>query len=350
MTIPRRRFLALAGGAVAAPAVLREGYAQAPQVTLKLHHLLPPVANVPVHFLVPWAKKVEQESHGRIRIEIYPAMQLGGAPPQLYDQARDGVVDLVWTVLGYTAGRFPRSEVIENPFISHRTALVNSLAIQELYEKHIADEFSEVHPICVFAHDRGLIHANRRIERMEDMKGAKLRFPSRLAGDALKALGASAIGMPVSQVPEAIAQRAIDGAVVPWEVVPAVKLDELVKFHSEIAGAKSFYTIGFILAMNKARYASLPADLKRVIDNNSGQAAARMAAVPFDRMAVEVPELVKRKGGTIVTVAEAEAQRWQKTTQPVIDNWIRQVKDRNVDGGKLLDTVRELIAKYEKAA
>jgi TRAP-type C4-dicarboxylate transport system substrate-binding protein len=299
---------------------------------------------------VPWAKKVEQESHGRIRIEIYPAMQLGGAPPQLYDQARDGVVDLVWTVLGYTAGRFPRSEVIENPFISHRTALVNSLAIQELYEKHIADEFSEVHPICVFAHDRGLIHANRRIERMEDMKGAKLRFPSRLAGDALKALGASAIGMPVSQVPEAIAQRAIDGAVVPWEVVPAVKLDELVKFHSEIAGAKSFYTIGFILAMNKARYASLPADLKRVIDNNSGQAAARMAAVPFDRMAVEVPELVKRKGGTIVTVAEAEAQRWQKTTQPVIDNWIRQVKDRNVDGGKLLDTVRELIAKYEKAA
>jgi TRAP-type C4-dicarboxylate transport system substrate-binding protein len=102
--------------------------------------------------------------------------------------------------------------------------------------------------------------------------------------------------------------------------------------------------------MNKARYASLPADLKRVIDNNSGHAAARMAAVPFDRMAVEVPELVKRKGGTIVTVAEAEAQRWQKTTQPVIDNWIRQVKDRNVDGGKLLDTVRELIAKYEKAA
>ena len=350
MTIPRRHFLALAGGAAAAPAILREGYAQAPQVTLKLHHLLPAVANVPVHFLVPWTKKVEQDSNGRIRIEIYPAMQLGGAPPQLYDQARDGVVDLVWTVLGYTAGRFPRSEVIENPFISHRTALVNSLAIQELYEKHIPEEFSEVHPICVFAHDRGLIHANRRIERMEDLKGAKLRFPSRLAGEALKALGATAIGMPVPQVPEAIAQRAIDGAVVPWEVVPAVKLDELVKFHSEIAGAKSFYTIVFILAMNKTRYASLPADLKQVIDNNSGQPAARIAAVPFDKMAVEVPELVKRKGGTIVTVAEAEAQRWEKATQPVIENWIRQVKDRNVDGGKLLDTVRELIAKYEKAA
>jgi TRAP-type transport system periplasmic protein len=349
MTIPRRLFLALAGG-IAAPAILREGYAQAPQVTLKLHHLLPPIANVPVHFLVPWTKKVEQESNGRIRIDIYPAMQLGGAPPQLYDQARDGVVDLVWTVCGYTAGRFPRSEVIENPFVSHRTALVNSLVIQEMYEKHFPEEFGEVHPICVFAHDRGVIHANRRIERMEDLKGAKLRFPSRLAGDALKALGATAVGMPVSQVPEAIAQRAIDGAVVPWEVVPAVKLDELVKFHSEIAGPKSLYNAVFVLVMNKARYNSLPADLKQVIDNNSGQAAARMAAVPFDKMAKEVPELVKRKGGEIVTVSEAEAQRWEKTTQPVIENWIRQVKERGVDGGKLLDTMRELIAKYEKAA
>ena len=112
MTANRRRFLTLAGGALAAPALLREGYAQSPQVTLKLHHFLPPVANVPTQFLTPWARKVEQESNGRIKIDVFPSMQLGGAPPQLYDQARDGVVDLVWTLTGYTAGRFPKSEAI----------------------------------------------------------------------------------------------------------------------------------------------------------------------------------------------------------------------------------------------
>jgi TRAP-type C4-dicarboxylate transport system substrate-binding protein len=350
MIASRRRFLALTGTALAAPALLREGYAQAPQVTLRLHHFLPPAANVPAQFLTPWARKVESESGGRIKINIFPSMQLGGAPPQLYDQARDGVVDLVWTLTGYTAGRFPRSEVIENPFVSHRTALVNSLAAQELYEKHIAEEFSEVHPISIWAHDRGLIHVNRRIEKLEELKGAKIRFPTRLAGEALKALGATSIGMPVPQVPESIAQRVIDGALTPWEVVPSVKLDELVKFHTDIPGPKSLYTAVMVLVMNKAKYDSLPADLKEVMNRNSGQAASRMAAVPFDKMATEVPELVKKKGGTIVTISEDEAQRWEKTTQPVIEAWIKQVKERNIDGGKLLDATRELVAKHAKSA
>jgi TRAP-type C4-dicarboxylate transport system substrate-binding protein len=350
MTASRRRFLAFAGTALAAPALLREGYAQAPQVTLRMHHFLPPVANVPAQFLTPWARKVESESGGRIKIDIFPSMQLGGAPPQLYDQARDGVVDIVWTLTGYMAGRFPRSESIENPFVPHRTALVNALAAQELYEKHIAEEFSEVHPICIWAHDRGLIHANRRIEKLEELRGAKIRFPTRLAGEALKALGATSVGMPVPQVPESIAQRVIDGALVPWEVVPSVKLDELVKFHTDIPGPRSLYTAVMVLVMNKAKYDGLPADLKAIMDKNSGQVASRMAAVPFDKMAVEVPELVKRKGGTIVTLSEGEVQRWEKTTQPVIEGWIKQVKDRNIDGGKLLEIVRELVAKYEKAA
>jgi TRAP-type transport system periplasmic protein len=350
MSASRRRFLTLAGSALAAPALLRDGYAQSPQVTLKLHHFLPPVANVPAQFLTPWARKVEGESNGRIKIDIFPSMQLGGAPPQLYDQARDGVADLVWTLTGYTAGRFPKSEAIENPFVSHRTALVNSLAFQEFYETTIRDEYAEVHPICVWAHDRGIIHASRRIERLEELKGAKIRFPTRLAGEALKALGATSVGMPVPQVPESIAQRVIDGALTPWEVVPSVKLDELVKFHTDIPGPKSLYTSVMVLVMNKAKYDGLPADLKQVIDRNSGAVASRMAAVPFDKMAQEVPELVKKKGGTIVTITEAEAQRWEKTTEPVIEAWIKQVKDRNIDGGKLLETVRGLVAKHEKAA
>jgi TRAP-type transport system periplasmic protein len=202
----------------------------------------------------------------------------------------------------------------------------------------------------VWAHDRGVIHANRRIERLEELKGAKIRFPTRLAGEALKALGATSIGMPVPQVPESIAQRVIDGALVPWEVVPSVKLDELVKFHTEIPGPKSLYTAVMVLVMNKAKYDGLPADLKQVVDRNSGAAASRMAAVPFDKMGQDVSEAVKRKGGTIVTITEAEAQRWEKATEPVIETWIKQVKDRNIDGGKLIETVRGLIAKHEKAA
>jgi TRAP-type transport system periplasmic protein len=350
MTPTRRHLLALAGSAVAAPALLREGYAQAPQVTLRMHHFLPPVSNGHAKFLAPWAQKVGRESNGRIKIDIFPAMQLGGAPPQLYDQARDGVVDLVWTLPGNTPGRFPISETFELPFVPHRKAVPNSRALQEFAETHMKDEFKEVHPVCFWAHDHGLIHANKSVKVMEDLKGLKLRFPTRLAGEALRALGATAIGMPIPQLPESLAQRVIDGAVVPWEVVPSVKVHELVKNHTEIPGSPTLYTATFVLAMNKAKYEGLPADLKQVIDANSGQAAAAMAGQVWDDQAVVVSQMVKARGNNIYVLTQEEAARWRKATEPVIENWLKTTKERGLDGQKLLDDARAAIKKHEGAA
>src|SRR4051812_34906529 len=195
MKVARRAFLAGLGGVVAAPAVARVAWGQTAEVTLKLHHFLPPVSNAHTKLLVPWAKKVEADSSGAIKIDIYPSMQLGGTPPQLYDQARDGVVDIVWTLPGNTAGRFPAIEVFELPFIGAQKAVPNAKAVQEFYEttSFLKDEFKEVHPICVWAHDGGLIHSNKAIKTMDDMRGLKLRSPTRLAGEALKALGANGI-------------------------------------------------------------------------------------------------------------------------------------------------------------
>jgi TRAP-type C4-dicarboxylate transport system substrate-binding protein len=350
MNTTRRRFLTLAGSAVAAPALLREGYAQAPQVTLRMHHFLPPVSNGHAKFLAPWAKKVMEDSNGRIKIDIFPSMQLGGTPPQLYDQARDGIADLVWTLPGSTPGRFPRIEVFELPFVAARHGVPNSKAVQEFYEKNLREEFREVHPICLWAHDHGLVHANKQVKTLEDMKGLKLRSPTRQAGEALNALGANGIAMPVPQVPESLAQRVIDGCVIPWEVVPALKVHELVKFHTDIPGSPTLYTATFILAMNKPKYEGLPADLKAVIDKHSGQVAAVMAGQMWDDQAVIVSEMVKKRGNTITTLSEEEKGRWRKATEPVIDNWIKTVKERGIEGGKLLEEARALIAKHDKTA
>lgn len=349
MTLSRRKFIGAAGAAFAAPAVLRSRPAGAADVTLKLHHFLPPMSNPHVHFLSPWAKKVEADSGGRIKIDIFPSMQLGGAPPQLYDQARDGVVDIVWTVPGYTAGRFPSTEAFELPFVASRSALVNSKASMEYAQAHLANETKDVQLLCFWAHDHGLIHSNRQVRTMDDLKGLKLRFPTRLAGEALRALGASAIGMPVPQVPESLAQGVIDGCVVPWEVVPAIKVHELVKFHTDIPGSPTLYTTTFFLAMNKAKYDGLPADLKKVIDTNSGMAAATTAGKVWDEMGIPVLEMVKKRGNVITTISEDERKKWQQTTAPVVDAWVKQMKDKNLDGGKLLETARALLAKYEKA-
>jgi TRAP-type C4-dicarboxylate transport system substrate-binding protein len=350
MTFDRRQLLTGAGATVAAPLVLRATRANAQEVTLKMHHFLPPVAVGHARFLKPWADKVAAESNGRIKIDIFPSMQLGGTPPQLFDQARDGVADLVWTLPGYTPGRFTGLEAFELPFVANKRALVNSLALTEYAQQNLAAELKDVHPICLWTHDHGLIHANKQIKTMEDLKGLKLRFPTRLAGEALKALGANAIGMPVPQVPESLAQRVIDGAVIPWEVVPSVKVQELVKFHTEIPGSPTFYVATFILAMNKAKYEALAPDLKAIIDRNSGAAAAGMAGKVWDEQAITVSEMVRKRGNTITVIDEAEAARWRKTTEPVIEAWIKSTKDKGLDGEKLLASARAALAKHEKAA
>ncbi len=332
----------LLGGAVAAPALLRPAALRAQEVTLRLHHFLPAVSNVHRHFLQPWAQKVGTESGGRVRIQIFPAMQLGGAPPQLYDQARDGVVDIAWTLPGSTPGRFPKIEVFELPFVANKLGVPNARAVQEFYERNLRDEFGEVHPICVWGHDGGLIHANKEVRTLEDMRGLKLRFPTRQNGEALRALGAAPIGMPVPQVPEAVSQRVIDGAIVPWEVVPSIRLHELVRNHTDIPGTPTLYIATFILAMNKAKYAALSPEAKRVLDANSGTVAAEMAGRVWDEQGPPVMEMARRRGNNLITLSEEEVGRWRRTTQPVTDAWVAAT----AGGGAALEEARALVAKH----
>ncbi|HEV7264435.1 MAG TPA: TRAP transporter substrate-binding protein [Falsiroseomonas sp.] len=341
-----RRSLLLAGTAgLATPALVRPASAQ--EVTLRLHHFLPAVSNVHRHFLAPWAQKIQTESGGRLRIQIFPSMQLGGAPPQLYDQARDGVADIIWTLPGNTPGRFPKIEVFELPFVAHRLAAPNAKAVWEFTRTHLMDEFREVHPITVWAHDGGQIHSNKEVRRLEDLRGLKLRFPTRQAGEALRALGAAPIGLPIPQVPEAVSQRVIDGAVVPWEVVPAIRLQELVSNHTEIPGSPTLYSATFILAMNPAKYQGLPAELRQVLDANSGMVAAEMAAKVWDEQGPVVRRMVeRRRDNKIVQITNAEKERWMLATRPVIDAWIAASRERGFDGAALLADARGLIAKH----
>ena len=342
--IGRRSFLTSATAVLAAPALSRIAGAQSAEVILKLHHFLAPTSNAQVRFLTPWARKVERESGGRIRIELYPNMQLGGTAAQLYDQVRDGIADIVWTLPGLTPGRFPKIEVFELPFVANRSALANAQAVQAFYEVHLRDEFKEVHPLGVFAHDQGVLHTTKPVGALPDLKGLRLRAPTRLSAEALKALGANGIAMPVMQVPDALSLKVIDGCLVPWELVPVIKVGDYTKYHAEFAASPALYTATFIVAMNKRRYETLPADLKAVIDGNSGQAAARAAGKKWDDLAVSVASSVQERGNTITRIDRAEAERWQQAAQPVLDAWLRAAK--KIGGETLLADAKALLAKY----
>src|SRR5215475_14140717 len=336
------------GVVVAASAVL--GFSAPPalaqQITLRMHGFLPAVAPVPKDFLIPWARKVETESKGRIKIEIYHSLQLGGTPAQLFDQVKDGVIDLTWVPPGYTPGRFPKSETFELPFIASNGEK-NSPAGWEFYEKHLKDEFKDVKIISVNTHGPGVIHAKGNgVRKLEDMKGLKLRGPSRIVNKLLETLGATPVGLPVTAMADALSKGVIDGTVVPWEVTTPLRIAELVKTHTEFSGNRSLYITFFIFAMNKAKYDSLPPDLKKVIDDNSGPETSKWAGKAMDDGDVPGLEAARRRGNALITLDAAEMARWRKAAEPVIDAWVAEMKGKNIDAQALISDARAAIAKY----
>ncbi|MEO1198798.1 MAG: TRAP transporter substrate-binding protein [Pseudomonadota bacterium] len=333
---------------VAWPMAVAATTVHAQDVTLRLHQFLPLTSSIPGDALEPWARAVEEQSAGRIKVEHYPSMQLGGAPPSLYDQARDGVVDLIWTVLGYTPGRFPKTEAFELPFMVS-TGEATSRAFHDYVAEYAIDEFADIHPIVFHTHGPGLIHVKgSEVARLEDMDGLKLRGPTRVITRLLEELGATAVGMPVPQVPASISRGVIDGAVIPWEVTLPLGVAELVDNHTEFAGDRGLYTATFIFAMNKESYEALPEDLRAVIDANSGpEMAARFGAV-MDAMDITGREKAEAEGNSIIVLDATEEARWRDAAQPVIDAWIADRTQDGADGAALVEAARALVERYSE--
>lgn len=345
--IQRRTLLKTsAAAALGAPAL--SGLAQQ-AVTLKFHTFMSPSSNVWLAMHKPWMDKVEKESGGRIKFEGYPAMQLGGTPVQLYDQAKDGVVDVVWTLPGNTAGRFPRIEVFELPFIMSN-AEATSKAFWEYVQTVAPDEFKDTQVLALQVHGPGVIHTvDKPVKSIADMRGLKLRAPTRQVTKLMGVLGATPVGMPLPQIPDALSKGTITGCVIPWEVVPSVKVNELTKFHAEFDPAGgSLYTTTFVMAMNKAKYNSLAPDLKKVIDNNSGMATSAWLGKVQQGNDVPGRKTASDRGNTIYTVSAAEAQEFRRKSRTVEVEWVEDMNKKGFDGKKLLDTARALIEKHTK--
>ena len=343
-----RRTLIKTGVAAALAAAAVSSFAEQ-TVTLKFHTFMAPQSDVWLRMHKPWMEKVEKESGGRIKFEAYPAMQLGGTPVQLYDQVKDGVVDVVWTLPSNTAGRFPRVEVFELPFMTN-SAEAGARAAWDYLNKNALKEFPGTKILAVWVHDEGYVHTrDRQVKTLADFKGLKMRAPTRQTNKLLAALGASPVGMPLPAIPDAISKGTIDGFLLPWEVMPSLKLQEMVKFHTETDPSRpALYSAVFVFAMNQAKYDSLPADLKKVIDDNSGAALSQQIGRVWDNSSAPGRKAAQDRGNTFYMVPAAELDNWVKASAPLYDEWVADMDKRGANGKALLAEARELLAKYRK--
>lgn len=341
--IPSRRLvLAGLGAALATPAIV--GRASAAEVTLRLHHFLPPVAPMHSQFFEPWAAELAAASEGAIEVQLFPAMQMGGKPPQLVEQVKKGIVDIAWALPTYTPGRYPVAETMGLPFLA-KHAEETSVALHKLMDEFGGDEFAGMKPLAFWSHDGGKLHMrDSAVRSADDLAGKKIRSPNAGMGDLLASLGAEPVFFPVTEMVVGLSNGVIDGCCLPYEVVPPFKLQELTKFSSEAApGARGLYANTNVLLMNAASYEGLSDDLRAVIDANSGIELSRRIGKTYDAFEAVGREMVEKQGNEIVEIPAEEIARWSEAAQPVYADWEAMLNKAGHDGAAILARANALL-------
>ncbi len=344
------RAVALGTIATLTTALPQVAFSADPEVTLTVHHFLSPKATNQAKMIEPWAKRIEKESEGRIAFEIFPSMSMGGKPPELYRQVRDGTADIVWTVIGYTPGVFPRTEAFELPTVHRGSAIATNLAIQDNFDL-IAEDFEDIHPLLIHTHDGNALHMRQPVEdiqSLDDFKGMKLRTPSRTGAWMIEALGAEPVGMPVPALPQALSKGTVDGALIPFEIFPPLKLAELTQTSVEGRSKERFGTSIFLFGMNKERYEALPDDLKAIIDKNSGRDFAQEIGEVWHGEETTGKRQQFDSGGTILRLNQEVTDDINVRGQAIVDRWIEEVSEKGIDGEAIIDAARTAVRKHTK--
>lgn len=338
----RRKFIK-AGAATAAtaaitgfPALLR---AQAP-IELKISHYVPALHGLQTEFIELWSKEIEKRSSGRVTFKIFAgASPLGKAENQL-DQVQNGIVDIAFGLSGNPRGRLPRSIIVEMPFLIE-TAEQGTRTLMSVYPKYLKEEYKGLKVLCLLTHNAGHIHTrDKKIEKLEDLVGLRLRTPSPTVSAMLVQLGAVPVGMPPGAAYEQIQKGVIDGACFPWDPVRAFKIDEVTKFHT----VASFYTAAFWYAMNEKKYNSLPAEVKKIIDDVSGEYLASRMQGWWDKWDNAGKAAATARNSTIITLSPTERKRWADALIPTYNKVMIETEGQGVKNA------REIYIEMQRAA
>lgn len=318
---------------------------QAEEVTLRVGHLWPSVAAAHTDVVQAWADAVEADSNGRIEVEVYPSGQLA-APPAQYDAVKNRIMDATATVQGYTANRFPLTQVVELPGVSD-SGKQGACILQNLMDEgHINQEYSDTQPIFIFTHGPGGFHvAGTSIESPEDLQGLRIRRPTTVVGNILEELGAQPVGMAAPESYTSMQRGVIDGVALPWEGALSFRLNELADSHTEIGG---LYTLSFIMTMNEDVYNSLSAENKAVIDANSGMEWSLKAGEVFDAQDVAGRKQAVEAGHEIIQIEGGTSNpAWAPYIERAKETYLSDLESRGLPAREVYERALELRSECE---
>ncbi len=313
--------------------------------TLKLSSYLPPQHGINTDFIASWTDQVTECTGGEVTFDVYPGGTPLGNVAKQQEQVLAGVVDLAVGLNGIPRGRFPRTSIVDLPFLT-RDAGAASQMLWELYPEYLAPEYQGLEVLALFAHNGGLIHTtDRKVETMEDMQGLRIRTPSPAISDMLTALGATPQGLPPGEVYEALQKGTLDGTVFPWDPVASFGLNEVLEYHLD-AGA---YTVPFFFVMNERKYDALPENVRACIDEASGDALVAKFGDWWDKWDAVGREQAEAAGHQIAELSDEERARWREALQPMITAYLESLKGQGVENPEeIYQAMQDEIARLEQ--
>ncbi len=269
-------------------------------------------------FWQPWVEKVNREGRGQFKIEVFGGNTLATIA-NVYDRLINDVVQIGYGIQA-VSGKFPLTDACTLPFQSDDAAPA-STACWTLYANGtIAAEYADIHPIAIWAFTHSGLHTNKPLRRLEDLKGLKIAVTLKPTGQAVQALGGTPIAMPISDFYQAQMRGVVNGIAIPWIGMQQFKLQEVTKYHLEVALGSG---AGFV-AMNKRAYAALSAKGKQIIDRNSGVEISTGMGQTVDKIqAVQRAGISGMPGHTITTLDAAEERRWYALVEPTVERWAK---------------------------
>ncbi|MBL8346378.1 MAG: TRAP transporter substrate-binding protein [Rubrivivax sp.] len=340
--VARSTFATLAAGALFSLLPV----AASAQTTLTLSSWVPP-AHTLTETQKAWCEELGKRTKGQIKCNALP--RAVAAPPATFDAVRNGLVDVSFTVHGYTPGRFTFTQMVEVPFLGD-SAEVTSVAFQRMYQKHpqFAEEHKGVKVLAVFTHGPGIVlNTKRPITKMDDLAGLKWRIGGGMINDITKSLGMNVTLKPAPESYELLSTGVMDGTLFPAESVEGFKIDKVIKYATRFPGG--LYNTSFVFMMNQAKYDSLPADVKKEIDAMSGEYAARMIGRGWDNVDRRGLAFMQAAGVQFTQADAAFVKAVGEKTGPVIEAWVKAAEAKGLPNArKMLNDYRAEIKKLQQ--
>lgn len=331
-------------GATAALALWATAGAAQAQTVLKLSHFTPTTIGLHTQFMEPWARQLEACTGGAVTVEIYPAGTALGNIANQFDQVRAGVVDVAFGHTGIPRGRFPRTSLVDLPFVTG-SADATSRALHELSTTLLADDYPGVHILAMMAHNPGTLHANSPINSMADLRGLRIRTPNPAISAVLEHYGAEAVGLPPGEQYENLQRGTIDGIASDWNGLGAYNLTEVLRYHYEIP----LYTVGFFFAMNQRRYDSLPDPVRACVDQISGEPLVATFGPLWDEWGATARAIEEASPeDVIITATPEEIEAARAELAGVTEALMQGIRDAGVaNADEILAALQNAIARHE---